>query len=253
MLQILPTPPPPLPCGLLLCVHLLSLLYRFPHSFPRCNTTPGTNSPLHPSAAATPSHPDHRTARGAWSRLRTAQQWESLDADLNTHSSRSTISVDMAYGYRNSQGPPEEPQFSNFSSNPISPPRNPNRHSGSAMPSNDARVSLSRRFTTNGLPTLSPIAQQRVQAAGGDTAAVSRTLSSLDQNCTAGEVGFVKRSDEGNPKLFKSRPSRTPSKLETTRDMVSPVHGRVKSCWDAIEDKTLFRMDGTSPASFVLS
>lgn len=40
------------------------------------------------------------------------------------------------------------------------------------MNSNDARGPLTRRFTTNALPTLSPIGQQRRQAAG-DTQMVS--------------------------------------------------------------------------------
>jgi hypothetical protein len=62
----------------------------------------------------------------------------------------------------------------NFSTNPLSPPRNPNRLSGGVMSSNDARgPGLTRRFTTNALPTtLSPIGQQRRQAAG-DTQMVS--------------------------------------------------------------------------------
>lgn len=43
------------------------------------------------------------------------------------------------------------------------------------MTSNDARGPLTRRFTTNALPTLSPIGQQRRQAAG-DTQMVSTTF-----------------------------------------------------------------------------
>jgi hypothetical protein len=74
----------------------------------------------------------------------------------------------MAYLYRNPQSPQEEPpHFSNFSTNPLSPPRNPNRMSGGMVSNNsDVRGSLTRRFTTNALPTLSPIGQQRRQAAG---------------------------------------------------------------------------------------
>ena len=78
----------------------------------------------------------------------------------------------MAYLYRGAQSPREEGAFANFSSNPLSPPRNPNRLSGGMMNSNDARGPLTRRFTTNALPTLSPIGQQRRQAAG-DTQMVS--------------------------------------------------------------------------------
>jgi hypothetical protein len=73
----------------------------------------------------------------------------------------------MAYLYRNPQSPQDEPHFSNFSTNPLSPPRNPNRMSGGMVSnSSDVRGSLTRRFTTNALPTLSPIGQQRRQAAG---------------------------------------------------------------------------------------
>ena len=60
--------------------------------------------------------------------------------------------------------------------NPLSPQLNPNRLSGGMMPStnpmpsantnNDVRSGLTRRFTTNALPSLSPIGQQRKQAAG---------------------------------------------------------------------------------------
>ena len=72
----------------------------------------------------------------------------------------------MAYPYRGPQSPRDEPQFSNFSTNPLSPPRNPNRLSAGMMSSSDVRGSLTRRFTTNALPSLSPIGQQRRQAAG---------------------------------------------------------------------------------------
>lgn len=51
--------------------------------------------------------------------------------------------------------------------NPLSPPqRNPNRWSASMAGTNDVRGALHRRFTTNTVPTLSPIGQQRRQAAG---------------------------------------------------------------------------------------
>ncbi|KAK5172601.1 uncharacterized protein LTR77_002721 [Saxophila tyrrhenica] len=91
----------------------------------------------------------------------------------------------MAFQYR-----PDEPQFSNFSPNPLSPPRNPNRLSAGVMASNTAegRGNMTRRFTTNGLPTLSPIGQQRLQAAG-DTQMVSDRFSLPDNGQEA--VGDV--------------------------------------------------------------
>ena len=50
------------------------------------------------------------------------------------------------------------------------------------MSSNDARGSLTRRFTMNALPTLSPIGQQRRQAAGE-----TQLVSTYDpQPCTKG-------------------------------------------------------------------
>ena len=52
-------------------------------------------------------------------------------------------------------------------SNARSPPTNPNRLSGGMINNNnDSRGGLMRRFTTNALPTLSPIGQQRRHAAG---------------------------------------------------------------------------------------
>nr|OQO30390.1 hypothetical protein B0A51_02350 [Rachicladosporium sp. CCFEE 5018] len=82
----------------------------------------------------------------------------------------------MAYPYRGGPKSPreEQPVYTNFSGNPLSPPRNPNRLSG-GMPgpaasmnaaTSEARSGLTRRFTTNALPTLSPIGQQRRLAAG---------------------------------------------------------------------------------------
>lgn len=94
----------------------------------------------------------------------------------------------MSYPYRNPQSPSEDSQLSNFSSNPMSPPRNPNRLSGGMMSSNDVRGGLPRRFTTNALPTLSPMAQQRRQAAAGDSTLVSST-SSLHTRSTESSGG----------------------------------------------------------------
>ncbi|KAK4505012.1 hypothetical protein PRZ48_002975 [Zasmidium cellare] len=68
----------------------------------------------------------------------------------------------MAF-YRGPQSPRDEP----YTSNPLSPPqRNPNRWSASMAGTNDVRGALHRRFTTNTVPQLSPIGQQRRQAAG---------------------------------------------------------------------------------------
>ncbi|USW49507.1 Putative armadillo-like helical, pumilio domain-containing protein [Septoria linicola] len=69
----------------------------------------------------------------------------------------------MAY-YRGAQSPRDEQQYTN----PLSPPsqRNPNRWSANMATTGDVRGSLTRRFTTNTVPTLSPIGQQRRQAAG---------------------------------------------------------------------------------------
>ncbi|CAK4029867.1 Pumilio domain-containing [Lecanosticta acicola] len=68
----------------------------------------------------------------------------------------------MAY-YRG----PVSPREDQFNSNPLSPPqRNPNRWSASMLGNADVRGAMQRRFTTNTVPTLSPIGQQRRQAAG---------------------------------------------------------------------------------------
>jgi len=68
----------------------------------------------------------------------------------------------MAYPYRNSYGSRDDKQPANF-----------NRLSGGMANGAEQKTGgLMRRFTTNALPTLSPIGQQRRQAAG-DTQAVS--------------------------------------------------------------------------------
>ncbi|KAK1015425.1 hypothetical protein LTR54_003968 [Friedmanniomyces endolithicus] len=77
----------------------------------------------------------------------------------------------MAYFYRGPQSPREEQQVPIYT-NPLSPPRNPNRLSGSMASASSMRNGLTRRFTTNNeLPptALSPIGQQRKQAAGDYT------------------------------------------------------------------------------------
>ncbi|GAB1740627.1 hypothetical protein NU219Hw_g5721t1 [Hortaea werneckii] len=80
----------------------------------------------------------------------------------------------MAFLYRGPTSPREEQSLPSSYTNPLSPQRNPNRLSGGMIPSNntsnDIRSGLTRRFTTNALPTtLSPIGQQRKQAAGDYT------------------------------------------------------------------------------------
>ena len=77
----------------------------------------------------------------------------------------------MAYLYRGAQSPRDEPPPTY--TNPLSPQRTPNRLSagvmGPPMVNSDVRGGLTRRFTTNALPTLTPIGQQRRQAAGDYT------------------------------------------------------------------------------------
>ena len=52
------------------------------------------------------------------------------------------------------------------------------------MSSNDARAGLPRRFTTNALPTMSPMAQQRRQAAAGESTLVSISMPLHVRNAT---------------------------------------------------------------------
>ncbi|KAL1583038.1 hypothetical protein WHR41_08483 [Cladosporium halotolerans] len=82
----------------------------------------------------------------------------------------------MAFSsYRGPQSPQDNVAFPGFSNNPLSPPRNSNSNRLSAgilspnttnTSNNETRAGLTRRFTTNALPTLSPIGQQRRMAAG---------------------------------------------------------------------------------------
>ncbi|KAM0714024.1 hypothetical protein Q7P37_010988 [Cladosporium fusiforme] len=79
----------------------------------------------------------------------------------------------MAFSsYRGPQSPQDSVPFPGYASNPLSPPRNSNRLSAGMLGStsttgmSETRAGLTRRFTTNALPTLSPIGQQRRQAAG---------------------------------------------------------------------------------------
>jgi hypothetical protein len=79
----------------------------------------------------------------------------------------------MAFSsYRGPQSPQDSVAFPGYANNPLSPPRNSNRLSAGMLGStttsgmSETRAGLTRRFTTNALPTLSPIGQQRRQAAG---------------------------------------------------------------------------------------
>jgi len=80
----------------------------------------------------------------------------------------------MAFPFRGGPQSPRDDPFPSYSNNPLSPQRNPNRLSAGLLgtqtspsnTSNEARAGLTRRFTTNALPTLSPIGQQRRLAAG---------------------------------------------------------------------------------------
>lgn len=162
----------------------------------------------------------------------------------------------MAYLFRGTQSTRDEPQFSNFSSNPLSPQRNPNRLSTGMMSSNDARVGLTRRFTMNALPTLSPIGQQRRQAAGDGqmVSQISSTQKPMAQhNHTHTHKQHAEEEVEKHGDMQKyetksieellmgSEPS--PSLLKGSgKAMVSSsgkirvVHKRGKSCWRAIGD-----------------
>ena len=55
----------------------------------------------------------------------------------------------------------------------------------SVMATNDVMGGLTRRFTTNALPTLTPIGQQRKQAAG------DYTVSTCEIPCDMREASFV--------------------------------------------------------------
>ena len=94
----------------------------------------------------------------------------------------------MAFSFRGPQSPQDSAAFPGYSNNPLSPPRTSNRRSvggmsgllstASTATTNETRAGLTRRFTTNALPALSPIGQQRRMAAG-DTMQVSTYLERL--------------------------------------------------------------------------
>lgn len=133
----------------------------------------------------------------------------------------------MAYLYR---GGPQSPRddvattiTATFSNSLSSAARNPNRMSAGGMganttttPSSDVRAGLTRRFTTNALPTLSPLGLQRKQAMGDYT--VSRKLAHQRhqiENERSGGKGMVDENKSMDNKLFHGagvaacRPART--------------------------------------------
>lgn len=89
---------------------------------------------------------------------------------------RQNMEADVAEPQMAFYRPPQSPRDDQYVANPLSPPqRNPNRWSASMAGTNDVRGALHRRFTTNTVPTLSPIGQQRRQAAGD----MQQTVSAL--------------------------------------------------------------------------
>lgn len=105
----------------------------------------------------------------------------------------------MAFSsYRGPQSPQDSVPFPGYANNPLSPPRNSNRLSagmlGSTTTNNlsETRAGLTRRFTTNALPTLSPIGQQRRQAAG-DTTQVSARVNSCARSGTRSSAKKTKK------------------------------------------------------------
>lgn len=91
----------------------------------------------------------------------------------------------MAYPYRNSYGSRDDKQPANF-----------NRLGGGMINGSDQKTGgLMRRFTTNALPTLSPIGQQRRQAAGE-----TQAVSTIPIRCAAkqgGQAGGGDREEAG--------------------------------------------------------
>nr|POF01435.1 hypothetical protein CFP56_76152 [Quercus suber] len=92
--------------------------------------------------------------------------------------------ANMAFMYRGGPASPPNESVMTYS-NPLSPPRNPNRLSGGIV-TTDIRGGLTRRFTTNALPSLSPIGLQRKQAAGDY--AVSAVTPSRDERVIQGKI-----------------------------------------------------------------
>lgn len=115
------------------------------------------------------------------------------------------------------------------------------------MTSNDARGSLTRRFTTNALPTLSPIGQQRRQAAGEGT--MVSLDSSHHMHCTRIEFGWEGRGErravhsQGLEDLKKGGELsvgvvvRADGGRDGEEPCSTPSHKRGHSCWGAIGDE----------------
>ena len=78
--------------------------------------------------------------------------------------SRTTTDRPESLLFRTPQTPHDDPAFVNYSS-PISPLRSlASRVTSTLQNPTEVRGSLQRRFTTNALPTLAPIGEQRRQA-----------------------------------------------------------------------------------------
>lgn len=89
--------------------------------------------------------------------------------------------------------------FPTYTTNPLSPQREMNARPMNAATTNpaDVRGTLSRRFTTNALPTLSPIGPQRRQAVGTmANVSVHSAFHTGDLDVT-GTVGFDLRENGG--------------------------------------------------------
>lgn len=138
----------------------------------------------------------------------------------------------MAFFYRGTTSPRDEPHVPAYS-NPLSPQRNPNRLSGGMLTTNDVRGGLTRRFTTNALPSITPIGQQRREAAGDYT--VSAYVNPCDGRDTV--CGGSIREDVEEDKKG-SELSRGECK-QLQGSPLSPLklrHTRGGSCWGAIGD-----------------
>ena len=120
------------------------------------------------------------------------------------------------------------------------------------MNSNDGRGTLTRRFTTNALPTLSPIGQQRRQAAGDTHMVSSIYVTSMHKEHIAsmedGEIVLAGgREDEEDglggirTLLADSEPSPGSAKRHGILIMVNGIPigtptKRGKGCWGAVGD-----------------
>ena len=144
----------------------------------------------------------------------------------------------MAFSFRGPQSPQDSSPFPGYSNNPLSPPRNSNRRSvggmlgtASTSNSNETRSGLTRRFTTNALPTLSPIGQQR-RLAAGDTMQVSAHFERL-------RGGYEELCKIGIPLLRKE---------EYIRDTMKIMAGRI--LWENFLSGTSMEMGCVRKLSF---